>query len=181
MDLRELRDMLLRIDHPESVLQLADMYLQHLQIAGDNFRLPKEHVLVKPLLEYYADDLEGWVKFVKGVRDRLPQVGRKFHPEVNELYRKLDIRLTQQERRERLDRAVAVALRKKLIADEYMDKMQYSRRCTQEWRLRRERILTAASKVTKGGRTSMADREVLLTEFWATIDAEIDNGEVPKP
>jgi hypothetical protein len=179
MDLKEFRATVLRLDRPEDVLKLADSYLTRMQEMGDKFILPREHVLVKPALEYYAGDLAGWVKFVKSVRDRLPKDGRTFHQGIQELYRTLEIRLTQQERRERLDAAVAVAVKKRLIDDDYDSKMRYARRCTQVWKIRRDNLLKA--HIPKKGRISLEERDELLTKFWEDIMAEIRNGEVPKP
>lgn len=181
MDLRELRDTLLRIDHPEKLLLLADKYLTQVEELGDDFILPKDHVIIKPILEYYSGDLPGWLKFVKGVRDRLPMAGRKFHEGVNDLYRTLEVRLTQQERRERLDRAVATAVAKKLISNDTTEKIRYARRCTQSWKMRRENLLKVTASQTGNNRLSVAERETLLHEFWQQIDEEIYNGELPKP
>lgn len=181
MNLKEFRDTLLRIDRPEDVLRLTDDYLQQMEVMGDRFILPKEHELVKPALEQYAGDLIGWVKFVKNVRDRLPAVGRQLHPGVQELYRTLVVRKTQVERRERLDAAVAVAVKKKLIKSDYEAKRIYANRCTQVWKLRRDKMLETAAKMSKTGRLSLDEREVMLDEFWKNISAEIANGEVPKP
>lgn len=147
---------------------------------GDDFILPKKPEVIKPALEFYSGDLEGWVKFVKGVRDRLPKHGRVFHPEVNELYRRIEIRLTQQERRERLDRAVNMALRKRIISDAVEEKKRYANRCTQAWKLRRDHMLKTASQQCATGKVSVEEREGLLKEFWLHIDEEIANGELPK-
>lgn len=181
MDLREFRDTLLRLDHPEQVLELADKYLSMFEEMGSNFVLPREHILVKPALDYYVGDLAGWVKFVKGVRDRLPMDGRQYHSGVQEFFRKLEVRLTQQERRERLDAALTKAISKRIIPDDYDSKVRYARRCTQSWKLRRDNMLKSASASTKTGRLSVAERETLLAEFWSNVDAEIANGELPKP
>jgi len=181
MDLREFRDTLLRLDRPEEVLQLADTYLTHMAELGDEFILPKKYEIVKPVLEYYSDDLEGWVKFVRGVRDRLPMSGRQYHPGVNALLRKLEIRLTQQKRRDRLDSAVTMAVRKSIIESNYDAKVRYAKRCTQAWKMRRDTMLKNAAMSAKTNRLSVAERELLLSEFWQNIEAEIQNGELPKP
>lgn len=181
MDLKEFRATVLRLDRPEEVLRLADEYLQDMERKGDRFILPKDHIIVKPVLEYYHGDLKGWVKFVKSVRDRLPVDGRKFHEGVHDIYRTVLIRLTQVERRARLDAAVTMAVKKKLIENTYDEKMRYSRRCTQAWKLRKDNLLTQHAKQTKKGVLSVEEREELLVDFWNNIAAEIDNGELPKP
>jgi hypothetical protein len=181
MNLKEFRDTLLRIDRPEDVLRLADTYLHQMETMGDTFILPKEHAMVKPVLEQYAGDLSGWVKFVKNVRDRLPVTGRQFHEGVQELYRTLVVRKTQIERRARLDAAVSVAVQKKLITNDYVTKQNYANRCTQVWKLRRDKMLEIAAKQCRTGRLSVDERETMLEEFWSNVTEEIENGEVPKP
>ena len=181
MDLKELRDTLLRVDHPEKILSLADTYMKHMQEAGTEFRLPKEHIVVKVLLEYYAEDLGGWVKFVRGVRDRLPMVGRSYHPGVNKVYRTLETRYVQVVRRKRIDAAVAQAVKKRLIEDDYASKVAYSNKCVQAWKLRRDNMLKMAANQTKSGRLSVEEREGMLEEFWLHVDEETRNGELPKP
>lgn len=181
MDLKEFRATVLRLDKPEEVLRLADRYLMQMEEMGADFLLPRNHIIVRPILEYYAGDLKGWVKFVKGVRDRLPVEGRKFHEGVHEFYRTLLVRLTQIERRERLDAAVAMALRKRMIEDTYDEKMRYSRRCTQVWKLRKDNLLKQHAASTKKGVLSLEEREELLAEFWTQVGDEIANGELPKP
>lgn len=42
-------------------------------------------------------------------------------------------------------------------------------------------MLKVASKQSKTGRVSESERERLSKEFWAHVDAEIQNGELPKP
>ena len=181
MDLAEFRSTLLRIDSPEAVLRLADKYLTQMQEMGSSFVLPREHSIVLPALEYYSGDLKGWVKFIKGVRDRLPVNGRSYHEGMHELYRMVNVRLTQMERRERLDAAVIAAVRKKLITDTYEEKMRYTRRCTQLWKTRRDSMLRQAASQTGKGRLSVEERETLLEQFWAGVSEEINRGELPKP
>lgn len=181
MSLKVFRDMLLDAVNPEDLLRLADEYLQDMERKGEHFILPREHAVVKPVLEHYAGDLAGWVKFVKSVRDRLPVDGRVYHAGVQPFYRTLVVRLTQVQRRERLDAAVDLAVRKGLISDEYEAKMRYARRCTQVWKQRRDQLLKSHSDSTGKGRLSIEEREELLTEFWGQIAEELKNGEIPKP
>lgn len=180
MDLKEFRATVLRLDRPEEVLRLADKYLAQMQDLGDSFVLPREHILVKPVLEYYAGDLEGWVKFLDSIRQRLPKEGRKFHAGVQELFRTVEVRYVQTQRRARLDAAVQKAVKLRLVPDTYDDKIRYARRCTQEWTKRRMDLLKNSAK-GKGSRITVEERETLLDDFWLEIDAEIDRGEVPKP
>jgi hypothetical protein len=181
MDLREFRATVLRLDSPEGVLRLADEYLQEFEKKGDRFILPSDHALVKPVLETYRNDLAGWVKFVKGIRDRLPVDGRKFHAGVHDLYRTLLVRLTQHERRVRLDAAVAKAVQKGMIENEFEAKMRYSRRCTQVWKQRKDNLLRQHAKSSKKGVLSVEERDGILEQYWQLVNEEIEHGELPKP
>lgn len=178
--LPQFRDSLLRQGHPDKIVRLADQYLRRLEEMGKDFILPKEHAVVRPLLEYYAGDLAGWVKFIRGIRDALPPRSKQ-QQGIHTFYRTILIRLTQQERRVRLDSAVAAAVRKKIIPNDYDTKVRYARKCTQYWMRRRMALLEAHRRETGTGRLSLEEREGLLTEFWSNVDAEIQQGELPKP
>lgn len=179
MDIREFRDMLLRIDRPDEVLSLADMYLQDMEKKGSKFILPKEHAVVKPALEYFYKDMKGWLKFIKGVRDRLPKTGRAYHEGVNELYRVVDVRVTQTERRERISAAIEQALKNKLIEDTPSAKQAYANVCTQVWIERKNKLMKAERGMDK--RLDRSVRDALLEDFWKQVDDEIQKGKVPKP
>lgn len=178
--LQEVRDALLDADDPAGALRQADHLLDAYAKQREKYVLPREQVFFQAILDYYVDDLAGWVKFVTNVRDRLPERGDA-RRDVQALLRTLDVRLTQQVRRERISRAVAMAIRKAMVKDVYDDKIRYGRRCVQSWKLRRETLLKSLRDRTATGRVSVEEREEALAEFWQGIDEEIDRGELPKP
>lgn len=180
MPLQQFFNQLLTIERPDKLLRLADKYLQQLAEMGDSFILPKEHAFVRTPLEFFAGDLAGWLRFVKQVRDSVVPKSQAYEG-LQALYRVLDIRYTQQQRRERLSAAVDEAVARGLIADIPDAKHQYARRCTQEWKLQRDALLDDARRKTKSGRVSVAEREMLLASFWAEIDEGITKGELPNP
>ena len=98
---------------------------------------------------------------------------------MQELYRKLDVRLTQQERRDRLTAAVEMAVLTGKIGDTPAEKLRYSKRCTQEWIKRRTLLLNEARSKTSGGRVTREEQEMILNDFWAGVDSGIANGELP--
>ena len=178
--LKELRDTLLSISHPERLIQLADEYLGRFEEMGDSFILPADHAVVKPVLEFYKGDLDGWVKFVKGTRDRLEKGTAEFN-DVHEFYKKLNVRAIQRRTRAVIDVATDVALKKGLIEDNWMAKQHYARRCVQAWKLRKDFMQDEVRRTAPKGRISVDHREQLLKDFWARIAEEVNNGEVPKP
>lgn len=176
-----LKSLLLSVPNPAPALRIADEYLRQYAALGSAFVLPQQYAQLKPIIDYYAGDLPGWVKFVRGIRDSLPKDGRTFHTDMHDLYRTLEVRLTQQERRDRLDSAVQAAVRKGIIPDEPSEKLRYSRRCTQHWKLRRDALLKAHAAATGKKRLSMEERDDLLTQFWTEIQEEISIGVLPPP
>lgn len=99
---------------------------------------------------------------------------------VQELYRKLDLRLTQQTRRDRLNNAVEMAILLGKIGNTPAEKARYAKRCTQEWmKLKMARLDHIRSKIDKG-RISRDEMDTSLEDFWAGIDADIANGELPE-
>lgn len=178
--LKELRETLTSISHPERLLKLADEYLRRFEEMGDSFILPAEHAIVKPVLEFYKGDLDGWVKFVKGTRDRLDKHSDEFKG-IHEFYKVLNVRAIQRRTRAVIDVATEVARLKGLIADNWMVKQHYARRCVQAWKLRKDQLMDEVRRTAPKGRISQDHREALLKDFWAMIAEEVNNGEVPKP
>lgn len=179
-DIQAFRDALLRHKRPDKLLALADKYLRRFEEMGDDFILPREHAALKTPIEHFAGELAAWVEFVKSVRDDLPAKSAA-RADVHDLYRMLLVRVTQQDRRARIDSAVNGAVKKGLIKNEYDTKMRYARKCVQLWTVRRMSMLKVHRQETETGRLSSAEREELLEQFWKQIDKEIKQGELPKP
>lgn len=161
-------------------LNVADIYIQQYLKLGDHFILPREHAFLKPVIETYARDLPKFVDYVKALRDTVAPGGEEFNG-LRELHRRLTVRATQRRMREITDAAVAMAVQKRMISDEYVEKQRYAKRCTQVWAQRRAALRNSLRSNTKSGRVSLEEQEVALAEFWATVRDEVDRGEVPKP
>jgi hypothetical protein len=146
---------------------------------GDAFALPARYADMKPFIDVFVGDAKLWRDFVVSVRNALIYKAPA-RLEVQELFRTIDIRITQRERRERLARAVAAALDKHLIVDDYKVKTEYANLLTRDWLRRKETLLRSHREGGKQ-RLTVDYRRTLLDEFWAKIDAEIEKGELPKP
>lgn len=181
-DLAELRRTLLAIAAPDQWLILADKYIEQYQEFSDSnmFELPAKHAWLEPAIAYYAGDLEGWVKFVRSVRDRLPPKSIEFD-KVHDYYKDINARMLVQRQRRLEDMAYDVAVRKRLLADTPENRSRYAKRCTQLWKKQRKNMLDTVRADSPTGRVSVDHREKLLKEFWENIASMIDNGEVPKP
>jgi hypothetical protein len=178
--LAELREHLLFRPDVADVLRIADNYLINIARMGSSFYLPLEHAEVKPILDYYAGDLKGWVKYIHGIRNMIGKQDARW-PSMQELYRTVEIRLTQRDRRVRINAAIDCAVAKGLIESTTDSKRRYEKRCVQEWIKRRTLLLTTHMKSNPKGRLDEVSRAELLDEFWERIDQEIAEGKVPPP
>lgn len=174
MSVRESTEVILYdLSRTATWLELADRYIQQYNANPVHFVLPKQHALIHPLVEAYAKDLEGFVNYLIGVRDSLDRRSSAYR-EVHALYRKINGRLVQQQRRERTSRAVAKAT--ELYGEAtYQQKQQWAAKMEHEWAKRRITFLEAARR--GGGRVPQDEMNELLAEFWNDIDTEIYNGE----
>jgi len=173
MSLHETTNLLLY--NPEKTgtwLNLADKYIQSYNEAADMFVLPKAYSFLKPLIESYANNLDGFVQYLLGIRDSFPR-GSLAYGEVHTLYRRVNGRYIQQVRRERMARAVAKA--EELYGPtEYINRMKWMADLEHSWAKRRLEFMDAAGH---GKRMTHDERADHLDEFWCSIDTEIYNGE----
>lgn len=178
--LRELRDTLLTISHPERWLILADDYLNRFEAQGKEFILPKEHKILAPILNHYVGDLEGWMRFVRSVRNGLPPRSLEYS-RVHYVYSKVESRFLVGRERRLTGLALDVALAEKLIPDTKEAKARYADRCRQHWKKLRAAMLNEARRASPTGRVSMNHRKELLKAFWAQLENDLNNGKIPPP
>lgn len=179
-DLRKVRDTLLEVANPDRILRFADEEMDKLRAQGDMYELAARHAWLKPLLEFYTEDLDGWVKFIKGVRDRLEPKSNEYK-EVHAFYKTISVRAIQRRTRAIQDVATSLAVRKGLIPDAYDAKLRYAKRCVQAWKARKDNLLKTIRASSPTGRISIDHREEVLKEFWEGVADEVNNGEIPKP
>jgi len=153
-------------------LNLADKYIQAFNEDRANFVLPRAYIVLKPIIEAYANNLEGFCMYLKGIRDSVPKSDPLFS-ELQILYRRVNGRYTQQVRRERAQRVTAKA--ETIFGPaSYHTKYKWVADLEHEWAKRRIEFM---QNVSKGKRLSMDERAEHLAEFWNDIDTEINNGE----
>ena len=179
-DLKTVRATLVATAHPERVLRYADDLMDMVRKQGGDFELPLKDAWLKPILEFYTQDLEGWMKFIKNVRDRLEPHSGEFRA-VHEFYKVVNVRFIQRRTRSLIDIATDTAIRKGLLASDFLSKQRYAKRCVQAWKARKDNLMNMERKASKTGRISLDVREALLQDFWDLVSDEVNNGEVPKP
>lgn len=179
MSLLELTDHLAGDPKAAEKLRLADNYILQQQRMGRHFRLPDEHADIEPLIERYAKDLNKFVAYVKSLRDQAPPRSEGYLA-LHEFYRTLEVRMIQQQRRDRARRAYAW-LEKNYPKLTYEQKQRWVRKLEQQWGRERMRFLDEHRRKTGTGRLSVEEREELLEGFWAEIDRAVAKGELPQP
>ena len=141
------------------------------------FLLPKAHEFLKPLIEAYSNNLEGFTQYVLEIRDSFDRRSLQF-VKVQAIYRRLNGRYVQQSRRERMARAIIKA--EALYGEiPYTKRMQWMAEQEHIWAQRRLAFLEQQRKRLKQDRLSTDLRTEMLLEFWDIIDTEIYEGNLP--
>jgi hypothetical protein len=157
---------------------LADMYIEMHNRSPKNFRVPTEHKKLTPVINKFHNDQGGFVKFVRDVRDHAPKEGYKG---LNELFRRVQSRYVQHERRRRLN--LGVSLIEADIGKQFTfgQKQSVAMWLEQVWGKERTNRLEEARKSISKGRLSSDERADICDVFWTDIDDRLANNLVPIP
>lgn len=177
--LEETTSALLR--NPDKVSEwviIADKHMMSYAKDQRLFVLPKQHEFMKPLIEAFAHDLVGFAEYLLQLRDNFDRRSRQF-VDIQAVYRRVNGRSVQQQRRERMARAIAKA--EELYGEiAYTKRMQWMAELEHHWAQRRLAFLEQQRKRLKQERLSTEMRTEMLLEFWDIIDTEIYKGELPQ-
>jgi hypothetical protein len=177
-ELPECTNILLR--NPDSIKDWLSIADKHMQTYAENpnlFLLPRAHEFLKPLIESYADNTEGFIEYLTGLRDCFDRGTRQFS-DIQSVYRRVNGRHVQQTRRERINRAVSKA--EELYGEiPFTHRMRWMAELEHEWAQRRLMFLEVQRERLKQERLSSEQRTEYLLEFWDAIDTEIYEEKVP--
>lgn len=176
--LPECTETLLR--NPDKITDWLSIADRHMQTYAENphlVLLPRAHEFLKPLIEGYANNLEGFAEYICKLRDHFARSSSQYK-EIQTIYRRVNGRFVQQSRRERIARAVAKAEELNGVIP-YQARMQWMADVEHEWARRRLAFLQIQKKRLKVERVSTSFRTELLAEFWNDIDTEIYEGNIP--
>lgn len=177
-DLNETTEYLLR--NPSNIkkwLTLADKYMQTFAKDPSIFLLPKTHEFLKPLIEAYAFNIDGFVQYIVGIRDSFSKEDLAWE-QVQNIQRRINGRYVQQQRRERAQRAIAKA--EELYGEtDYHSRLKWVADLEHAWAGRRLLFLDKHRDERKGDRLDTDTRAELLLQFWEIVDTEIFEGGVP--
>jgi hypothetical protein len=173
MSLQETNETILfDINRTAMWVHAADKYLSQFNEDRERFTLLRAFAVLAPVIEEYADNLGGFVAWIKSIRDALPQKSPQWR-DVQSVYRRVHARYIQRQRRVRGDKAMAKAV-ELYGAAPFHTRLAWLARLEHVWAKRR---LAFAGDT----RLSADERAELYAAFWAIIDAEIERGErIPK-
>lgn len=169
--------MLRNPDKLKDWLTLADKYMQTYADNPKLFVLPSAHGFMKPLIESYALNLDGFTQYLAGLRESFDRQSTAFR-DIQAIYRRVNGRYVQQVRRERMGRAIAKA--EEMWGEiPYTQRIQWMADLEHEWARRRLAFLEIQRKRIGEERIDVDTRTELLAEFWNDIDTEIFEGRLP--
>lgn len=158
-------------------ISIVDKHMRSYAEAPHIFVLPKAHEFLNPLIQEYARNLDGFTQYILYLRDHFDRGSGTFK-DLQAVYRRVNGRYIQQQRRERINRAVAKA--EELYGSVgYNERMKWMSDLEHKWAVRRLDFLEAQRHRYDNDRLPAEDRVDLLAEFWETIDHEIYEGKVP--
>lgn len=180
MDLRQTTEWLLRAPDIGKWLRLADSYIQSYNRIPNQFVLPREHAILKPVIDAFALDTQAFATFIRALRDGCDGVA---YDELHEIYRTVSVRALQAQRRTRIRRATLLLAPK--VEDalghplRYDDEVVLSKFIEQRWGVMRMSAMAQARNERTKKRLPTEERSVLLEQFWRNLDKSLDAGEVP--
>lgn len=174
-ELRECTDFLTK--NPHSVkkwITLADKYMQTLCKDPETFLIAKPHSFLEPLVRAYATNLEDFLLYLIELRDAFSKEDLAWE-HVQTVYRRINGRFVQQQRRERSNRAIAKA-EEQYGPTDFHSRLQWVADLEHSWAGRRLLFLDDYRDKYKTKRLDTETRAEVLLEFWETIDFEIHTG-----
>lgn len=184
--LKEARDTIVSIANPDRVLRYCDDLMDLRRKQGPSFKLNAADAWLYPILEFYTEDLDGWVKFVCNVRNKLApkEKGEPLSDEyvaVQHYFKVIQVRQIQRRTRAILEVATDIAVKRGLVDDIYVVKQRYHKFCIQTWKKRKDAMLDAVRRASPTGKVPLDHKSELLLEFWDKLASDVNNGDIPVP
>lgn len=173
---------LLQSKTPAGDLEQADFYMRQIDqmIEGTEVVIPRKYKHLAIVIETYAGDFPRFITYVKEIRDAVMihdgQRSQRYN-ELQALSRRFDVRSAQHRRRER------TALAVKWFEEQYPkvgfdQRHGWVRELERYWN-RHRRAWMAAARKNAGGSLNLEQQADALEEFWASVDEDIENGDLP--
>lgn len=180
MDLREATRTLMRQPDIARQLRLVDSYIQAYNRLPDQFVLPSDHALLKPIIEAFASDITAFAQYIKTLRDASET---HCYDELHDLYRTIDMRAMQAARRTRIRKAVVVLMPEfsKALGREltYEEQLKMARFIEHRWGAMRLAHMDEERRKHHAKRLPAEERTTTLAQFWKSVETALENNTVP--
>lgn len=160
-------------------LRLADKYIGMYETDKKRFNLPDDHRQLESIVKKFAGDVAGFAEYILEIRNGFER-GTPQYDNLNKLYRGVFTRGVQRERRARADMAVHKAIDQHGPPPSFSERLSWIARREADWADRRLAFLEKVRHSSGYERLSREETNVLLRQFWASIDDEISAKGVPR-
>lgn len=160
---------------PERVklIDAADAQLKAFADNPQHYRLPKVYQWMKPLLENFSDDQEGWLDLIRAIVESFPKRSDD-RMDMRPPLRRAESRVDQQLRRRRVRMALDAYEKTHGAFPDRESRDQYARDIFGLWKVQRSNVI---GKIK--GKGSHHDRAVACRDFWKDVEAQCAAGVVP--
>lgn len=163
---------------PAEMAELLDAYIQMYKKSVTNFIMPTEHKQLHFAVVKFASDLKSYVDFIGQTRDVL---GVQHYEEMQFVFRRINSRFTQIERRRRLKKATEII--GNTLGERFTIGQGNAVECWLENYWSKERIASLADARNRGSgtRLSTEERAEICDVFWNSVDHALKNKISPIP
>lgn len=155
-------------------LTLIDRHIMASSKDPDGFQLPPDYETLQPIVNKYREDLPGFVQYLRELRDEFPNKTAPWR-EVQLVYRKVNTRLIQRQRRERMNMAFKIN-EEKYEKPNFHDRLQWLQNIETLWAKKRLLFLAEKRYYAGGPHLNLWEVNENLNEFWLQVDKDIANG-----
>ena len=160
------------------MVELADAYIQLYKLGNKNFILHPEHKVLEDMVVKFSTDLKGYVAFVAKIRDTCT---KEQYKEMQIVYRRVNSRYTQIQRRKRLAQAI------KIIESHIGVQFTFGQNNAVEawlenyWSKERLAALDDSRRVMSKNRLTSDERTEICDDFWEAVDEGLKLNVSPIP
>ena len=163
---------------PQEYVVLADMYIEMYTRSPSSFRIPQEYAQLMPIVEAYYNKLGDFVGFVRNLRDA---VTKEQYADMHEVFRRINSRHVQIERRRRLAKAVNLIEENLHRTFTYEQKKSVEKWLESYWGSERATRLNDVRTASRNPQLSTDERAEICDIYWADLDNKLQHNIVPTP
>lgn len=164
--------------NPAEMAELLDAYIQMYKKSSSNFIMPQEHQVLQTAVYAFAKDLKVHVAFIGQTRDA---VGINQYDGMQLVYRRVNSRLTQIERRRRLKQAISIIEPTLGLQFTFGQTNAVENWLENYWSKERIALLDTARNRGSSIRLSTEERAEICDAFWESVDTQLNNKISPIP